>query len=144
MSCGLTPQKLAQTLCIGIAIGIIPLVWGTSLICLVLAGAFRLNHIVLQSVNWLLWPVNLALMVPFFRLGARLFPGGPPLPRHLLATISLGSGTASARLIGWITLKAVAAWAVTALPLALLAYGILRFALPGAAVRTSLTGSGHT
>jgi hypothetical protein len=135
LSCGLTPQKLALTLCLGIAIGIIPLVWGTSLICFILAGTFRLNHIALQSVNCLLWPVNLALMVPFFKLGAWLFPGGPPLPQHIFSTPAPGAGFPALSLFGWLTLKAVAAWAVTALPAALLAYGIVRLAQLRSAAR---------
>ena len=126
MSCGLTPQKLALTLCIGIALGVIPLVWGTSLICIVIAHVFRLNHAALQSVNYLLWPVHLSLLLPFFKLGARLFTWGPPVPQHLLFTLTQGPGPSSLEILGWITFKAVAAWMVTVLPAALLAYGILR------------------
>jgi len=126
MSCGLAPQKLALTLCVGIAIGIIPLVWGTSLICIIIAHVFRLNHIALQSVNYLLWPVHLSLLVPFFKLGARLFSWGPPVSLHILSTMARDPGLSSLNIIGWITFKAVAAWMVTVLPAALLAYRILR------------------
>jgi uncharacterized protein (DUF2062 family) len=126
MSCGLTPQKLALTLCLGTAFGIIPLVWGTSLICVIIAQVFRLNHIALQSVNYLLWPVHLALLIPFFKLGAWLFPWGPPVPPQILTTLAQSPGMSSLNILGWITLKALAAWMVTVLPVALLSYGILR------------------
>lgn len=126
MSCGLTPQKLALTLCLGIAFGIIPLVWGTSLICIVLSQLFRLNHVALQSVNYLLWPAHLALLVPFFRLGAWLFPWGPPVPHHILAILTHGPGLSSLNILGWLTLKALAAWLVTVVPATLLGYGILK------------------
>ena len=43
VTCGLTPQKLALTLCVGTAIGILPLLWGTSLLCLLLAHLLKLN-----------------------------------------------------------------------------------------------------
>jgi uncharacterized protein (DUF2062 family) len=125
MLCELTPQKLALTFCIGIAIGIIPLVWGTSLLCIVLAYAFRLNQIALQSVNFLLWPVHLALLVPFFKLGVWLFPWGPPLPQHIFANPARDFGRSSLSIIGWTTLKALAVWMATVLPAALLAYLIL-------------------
>jgi uncharacterized protein (DUF2062 family) len=125
MSCGLTPRKLALTLCIGAALGIMPLLWGTTLICFLLAYLFRLNHVALQSLNYLLYPLQLALLAPFFKLGAWLFPWGPPLPQRLLATM-IRNPLSSLNIFGWITLKSLAAWLVTVLPVALLAYGILR------------------
>ena len=70
----LTPRKCALTLCVGAALGVMPLLWGTSLLCILLAHFFRLNHGVLQSVNYLLYPLQLALLVPFFKLGVWLFP----------------------------------------------------------------------
>lgn len=126
MACGLTPQKLALTLCIGTAIGVLPLLWGTTLICMLLAHIFKLNHVALQSVNYLLYPLQLVLLVPFFGLGTRLFPWGPPLPASMIATLVSGSGLSQLHLLGWLTLKALAAWSVTVLPLALLIYLILK------------------
>jgi hypothetical protein len=126
MSCGLTPRKLALTLCIGIAFGIVPLVWGASLICIIIAHVFRLNHVALQSVNYLLWPVQISLLVPFATLGTQLFTWGPPVPPHIFYTLTRSPALSSLNILGWITLKAVAAWMVTVLPATLLAYWILR------------------
>lgn len=125
MACGLTPQKLALTLCIGSALGTMPLLWGTSIICIVIAHTFKLNHVALQSVNYLLYPVQLALLVPFFKLGACLFPWGPPIPAHMFSTLLRNPGLFSLHILGWITLKSLAAWLLTALPASGLAYGIL-------------------
>jgi len=125
MSCGLTPRKLALTLCIGTLLGILPLVWGTTLICVMLAHLFRLNHVALQSVNYLLYPVQLALLVPFFKLGERLFPWGPRVPEQILSTL-MNKPLSSLHLFGWITLKSIAAWGVTALPATLIMYVVLR------------------
>jgi len=135
MTCGLTPQKLALTLCIGIALGIMPLLWGTSLICLMLAHLFRLNHVALQTVNFMLYPVQLALLLPFFKLGAWLFPWGPPIPPNMLSTLISSPGS-SLHLLGWIVLTSLAAWLVTALPAALLAYGILMVGISGNSAQT--------
>ncbi len=126
MTSGMTPHKIALTLCLGIAVGLLPLLWGTSLLCILLAQIFRLNHLALQSVNYLLYPLQLALLVPFFKLGARLFSWGPPVPSNMLASLISSPSVASLHLLGWITCKSLAAWLVTALPAALLAYGIFR------------------
>jgi len=135
MTCGLTPQKLALTLCIGTSIGILPLLWGTSLLCFTLAYLFRLNHVVLQSVNIMLFPLHLALLVPFFKLGAWLFPWGPQIPQNMLTTLISNPGS-SLHLLGWVVLKSLAAWLVTALPAALVAYGILMVVASGKRAQT--------
>src|SRR5690349_7294474 len=88
MTCGLTPRKLAMTLCVGAAVGVMPLLWGVTLICIMLAHILRLNQVALQSINYLLYPLQLALLVPFFKLGEWLFPWGPPVPRHLFFTLT--------------------------------------------------------
>lgn len=129
MTSGLTPQKLAQTLCIGVAFGIVPLLWGASLVCFVLGSVFRLNHVVLQSVNYLLWPVQLALLIPFVKLGIWLFPGESAAEVNVLSTVLHHPGLSSAQMLAWVTLKAVAAWMVTALPAAVVIYGVLRVML---------------
>jgi uncharacterized protein (DUF2062 family) len=126
MTSGLTPHKLALTVCAGTALGIMPLMWGTSLICILLAYLFRLNHVALQSVNYLLYPVQLALLVPFFKLGEWLFPWGPPVAPNVLSTMIRSPGLSSVSILGWIMLKSNAAWLVTVIPAALLVYGILR------------------
>lgn len=123
LTCGMTPRKLALTLCLGCAVGVLPLLWGTSLLCILLAHLLRLNQVALQSVNYLLYPLQLALLVPFFRLGAWLFPWGPPLPPQIFVALIRNPG-GSWHLLGWITLQSLAAWLVTALPAALLIYGV--------------------
>jgi uncharacterized protein (DUF2062 family) len=126
MTCGMTPKKLALTFCIGVAIGIMPLVWGTTLICLLFGHVFRLNQLALQSLNYLLYPVQLALLIPYLKLGAWLFPWGPTAPPNMFYSLFHSPGLDSLNLIAWVTLKSIAAWSVTALPLALFAYGMIR------------------
>lgn len=136
MSSGLTPEKLARTFCLGGAIGVMPLLWGTSLLCMALAHVLRINQVALQTVNYLLYPLQLVLLVPFFKLGMRLFPWGPPVPPHLLDTVLQSPGR-SWPLLGWLTVKSLAAWLVTAVPAALLIYGALRVTLSGNRTETS-------
>ena len=120
---GSAPERLGLTLCVGLAIGTMPLLWGTSLLCILLAQQFRLNQLALQSVNYLLYPLQLMLLVPYFRLGARLFPGGPHLPQETLAGLLHAPGLAAVKLLGWGLLKALAAWLMTVTPALLLICG---------------------
>ena len=119
---GLTPHKLALTFCLGIAIGILPVLWGTMILCAVCGHIFRLNHVALQAVNYLAYPLQIALFIPFCLLGSKLFPWGPAIPPELLTTLLHGHLTTSMNLLGWITVKAMAAWLITAVPLAVSLY----------------------
>lgn len=115
---GLTPHKLALTLCLGLAIGVLPVLWGATILCAVCGHCFRLNHVALQAVNYLAYPLQIALFIPFCLLGQRLFPWGPAIPPAILATLLHGHLATSMHLLGWITIKAITAWFVTAAPLA--------------------------
>jgi len=126
---GLTPQKVALTLCLGSAIGVMPLLWGSTLLCALVAAKLRLNQAALQAVNYLCYPLQLALLLPFCRLGGLLFPWGPAVQGEVLTGALQGDIGASLSLLAWAAARGVGAWFVTAAPLALLAYPLLRGAL---------------
>ena len=70
---GTSPRALAWSIAAGIVIGINPAVGTTTLICLAAAFVFRLNVIASQIANHAMFPVELALVIPFIRLGSRVF-----------------------------------------------------------------------
>lgn len=75
---GVTPARLALALALGLVIGATPILGITSLICAVVAAGLRLNQPAIQVANYLAYPLQIALFVPFFEAGARLF-GAPQL-----------------------------------------------------------------
>jgi uncharacterized protein (DUF2062 family) len=75
LRCGMAPRQLAFTLALGFAIGCIPLVGLTTVICAVLALVLRLNMPAIQAANWVAMPLQLVLLIPFLRLGQWLFRG---------------------------------------------------------------------
>ncbi|MCM0083541.1 DUF2062 domain-containing protein [Geomonas sp. Red32] len=122
---GLGPEQIALTVCLGSAAGTIPVVGGTTLLCVLLAARFGLNQAAMQAVNYLAYPLQIALFVPFFQLGERFVPWGPAVSLSMLKALLHGQFTVGFALIGWITLKAVAAWLVTVPPLAGILYPVL-------------------
>jgi len=76
---GITPQKIAMGLAFGIVIGIFPVVGSTTILCTLAAIIFRLNLPAVQLVNWLVYPLQLLLLIPFFPFGDFIF-GVEPLP----------------------------------------------------------------
>ena len=70
---GITPEKIALSLAIGICLGVFPVVGTTTALCTLAAIVFRLNLPAIQLVNYLVYPLQLALLIPFIRLGEILF-----------------------------------------------------------------------
>jgi hypothetical protein len=122
---GLAPEQLALTVCLGVAVGTLPLIWGTTLLCLGVAARFRLNQPAMQGVNYLVYPLQIALFIPFFRLGAKLLPWGPSLSADLLKSMLHGHITAGFSVFCWSTAKAIGAWLVTVPPLMIVLYPLL-------------------
>jgi len=134
---GLTPQKLALTLCLGIATGLMPLLWGTTLLAAGLAALCRLNQAAMQALNYLCYPLQLALFIPFCQLGEHLFPWGPAVSVAVLSGALHGQVGQALSLLGWATLRALGAWFITVPPFALLAYPLVKVIL----IRRGTSGS---
>lgn len=79
---GLSPEGLARSMALGGALGINPLLGTSTALCAVTAAAFRLNQPAVQLANYLVYPLQLLLLLPFIRLGERLFRV-PPLQLSL-------------------------------------------------------------
>jgi uncharacterized protein (DUF2062 family) len=69
---GISPRRLALTLALGFAIGCIPVIGIPTVLCATVALALRLNQPAIQFANYAAMPLQLALIVPFVRLGGWL------------------------------------------------------------------------
>ncbi len=108
---GMSPRRLALTLALGFAVGCIPVVGVPTVLCAALAFGLRLNLPAIQAANYAAMPFQLALIVPFVRLGGRLFSAGPQpgaLP-HLGAVNVLND-------LGALAAHALVAWLLVAGP----------------------------
>ncbi len=123
---GVTPAKLAWSLALGLGLGCCPVLGSTTLLCFLAALAFKLNQPAIQLVNYLAYPLQLGLLIPFLQAGQRLF-GEPPLPltlERLQGELQAGALPVIVRYAG-ATARGVVVWALV-VPLAVVA---LRFAL---------------
>lgn len=79
---GLSPERIAMTIAVGLFLAIIP-VWGvTTILCFLAAWALRLNHPIIQLVNWSFAVLQLLLIIPFIRIGEAIFRA-PRMTRSL-------------------------------------------------------------
>ena len=70
---GVAPERLALSIALGIALGLVPALGITTLLCTLAAFLFRLNLPAIQIVNYFVYPLQLALLIPFIRAGEWLF-----------------------------------------------------------------------
>jgi uncharacterized protein (DUF2062 family) len=66
---GVTPEKLALSLAFGLGVGIFPVLGVSTVLCTLIAIVLRLNLPAIQLVNYLASPLQLALIIPFVRVG---------------------------------------------------------------------------
>ena len=95
---GVTPEKMALSLALGVAIGVFPALGTTTALCALVAFIWRLNLPAIQIVNYFVYPAQLALIIPSFRAGEILF--GAPLAALGFA----GCGHGSSEFMGLDTL----------------------------------------
>ena len=86
---GATPRRLAWSIAAGLLIGINPIIGTTTVFCLAAAFSFRLNLVASQIANHAMFPLELALVIPFIRLGSRVFHTAemPLSPRLFLQAV---------------------------------------------------------
>jgi uncharacterized protein (DUF2062 family) len=66
---GVTPQKIALTIALGLTLAIFPILGATTTLCLIFGIVLKLNQPVIQIINWVASPLQLALIVVFVRVG---------------------------------------------------------------------------
>lgn len=81
---GATPRRLAWSIAFGVLIGINPILGTTTVLCLGFTFGLRLNLVATQLANHAVFPLELLLVIPFIRSGARVFhTQAMPLSPHL-------------------------------------------------------------
>jgi uncharacterized protein (DUF2062 family) len=123
---GVTPEKMALSLALGVTLGIFPALGWTTALCAIAALALRLNLPAIQIVNYFMYPAQIALLIPFFRLGEWVFRA----PRLAISVPQIyamihASVWNAIRLLWTTTWHAIVAWCLVAPVVAGIVYTIL-------------------
>jgi uncharacterized protein (DUF2062 family) len=119
LSQGVSPRRLALTLALGLAIGCIPVFGISTLVCVGLAFALRLNLPAIQAANYAVMPLQLFLIFPFVRLGSWLLTSGRASGHAQAAHASTLAHASPITLIhqfGGFAAQAMLAWLIFAIP----------------------------
>lgn len=123
---GVTPEKIALTVALGITLGVTPVIGSTTMLCTLAAVTLRLNLPAILLVNGVVYPLQLTLLVPFLRAGAWVFRvEGPKLTIvEIFNLIRSNVWHAIARL--WIaTMHALVIWLMAGCVVSAIVYLIL-------------------
>ena len=85
---GLSPKDLALCVALGIGVGLFPVLGVSTPALTILALTLRLNLAAIQLVSYAISPLQLALIIPFMRLGETIL-GSTPQPMTISAAMEL-------------------------------------------------------
>ena len=133
---GASPDALARAVALGVTLGIFPILGATTLLCAIVAHRMRLNQPTMQLVNYVAYPAQLALLLPFYRAGEVAFGvAHRPLAIPALIAAFRADPWAFLRDYGLVGLRGVAVWCVVAPAVGAAIYYAARAPLRAAAQR---------
>lgn len=115
---GTSPKMIAVTLAAGCVLSVFPVLGSTTILCAIVAAGFGLNQPLIQTVNYLLYPAQIALLFPLYRAGEWLFRQ-PPVPLFSLSELTARFWNSPGQFFvdyGLVAVYGMVAWALIALP----------------------------
>lgn len=136
---GATPEKIAFTIALGLTLCIFPILGATTLLCAAAGMIFRLNQPIIQLVNYIAYPLQIALLLPFYRAGESLFGRShTPLSIGMLLERFHADPKLFLKNFGMIGVQGIVVWLIAAPFLIAACYLAFRPLLRLAAKRASL------
>jgi uncharacterized protein (DUF2062 family) len=141
LKAGLSPEKLALTVGLGVAFGLVPLFGITTVVSTAVALRMRLNVAAMQLAAHLMSAFQLILLIPFLRAGATIMGQGDKVAHltvdRIRELIAHEGWAAVGKLLWRAELGALLLWALAAVPLVAILYFVL-----GAVFRRVLSRQG--
>ncbi len=135
---GITPEKVALTIALGMVLGVFPILGSTMLLCALAAAVFRLNQPIIHLVNYIAYPLQLILIIPIYRAGETLFQRDHvPLSIPLIFERFRADFGQFLLDFGLIAIHGIVVWCLLAPAVAALIYYATRPALRALAKRTA-------
>jgi len=112
---GITPEKLALTVALGLVLGCFPILGAATALCTAAGFTLRLNQPVIHAVNQAAYPLQLTLLIPHYRAGEWLFQTSPvPLSITMLYDRFTADWRQFLHDYGLLALQGVAVWCLLA------------------------------
>ncbi len=124
---GLSPHEIALTLAVGLCLAVPPVLGTTTALCALAAVSLRLNQGLIQAVNFLAYPLQLLLLVPFLKAGEWLFGAAhTPLSPGKIMTMARADLPGTISSLWTVTWHGAVVWALASVPLGLAVYALAK------------------
>ncbi len=108
---GVTPEKMTDAVLAGGLIGIFPIIGATTLLAALVAHFFKLNQIIIQTVNYLFYPIQILSIPLYIKIVSLIFNVGDVPIRPDLIVKKFNEGFVNfLKLYGLIGLYAFILW----------------------------------
>lgn len=121
-----------MSISLGVLWGIFPVIGTSTLLCTLSSLALRLNMIIIQAVNYAVYPIQIALLLPYYQLG-HLLTGYEVTPANLTfietASFSMEAVGGLSGDVALIAINMLVGWISLAPIVSIFVYFIANFAL---------------
>ena len=122
---GLTPKELSQSIIVSGLISTIPILGVSTFMITTVSLKRKLNFPVMISLSYLMWPVQILLIIPFIRVGEFIF--SVPQHRHTVEEIVSSFQSSFFQTLTQLSFEllcGLGGWLLTAVPIAVGVYGV--------------------
>jgi uncharacterized protein (DUF2062 family) len=124
---GLSAEKLAFSITIGLIAGIFPVLGATTLLSLLFTMLFRQNLMVVQSVQWVMALAQILLIIPFMQFGAYILSAQALHINMDQINLAFQPGFfAGLKTVGIFHLYAILTWTILSVPAGAISYFALK------------------
>ncbi len=136
LSQGTAPEKISLTITLGILFGIIPVIGVTTIILALVAFRLKLNMVIIQLTNYAVYPLQILLLIPFYKAGHLVFQG-PTLAIGFQKLYHAFLATPMLTLLRFwqLTLQGTLVWLALSIPAGFLLYHVIRIPVHKLSVR---------
>lgn len=122
---GLTPKELSQSIIVSGLISTIPILGVSTFMITTVSLKRKLNLPVMISLSYLMWPVQILLIIPFIRVGEFIFsvPRNPHTVDEIINSFQ-NSFFQTLSHLSFELLCGLGGWLLTAVPLAVVIYWV--------------------
>lgn len=120
---GLSPKKLSQSIIVSGLISTIPILGISTFLITTVALKTKLNLPIMIALSYILWPIQILLIIPFIRMGEFIFsvPSNPHTVEEIINSFQ-NSFFQTLSHLSFELLCGFGGWLFTAVPLAILIY----------------------
>jgi len=122
---GLTPKELSQSIIVSGLISTIPILGVSTFMITTVSLKRKLNLPVMISLSYLMWPVQILLIIPFIRVGEFIF--SVPRNHHTVEEIISSFQSSFFHTLSQLSFEllcGLGGWLLTAVPVAVLIYWV--------------------